>query len=141
MAVVLFDAEEARGERSFERDGRFYERRLRIRAWKDRLPEAGAYFRGGFAKDSLTDRSSANLQRFVAETRRAEYVHWTNVVAGPVFLLFLPLWGGLVMVAFALTVHMPFVAIQRYNRIRLQRTLDARARREARRAGEAPQTA
>ncbi|MCP4436520.1 MAG: hypothetical protein GY812_13625 [Actinomycetia bacterium] len=119
--------------RQFEHGGRFYERRLRIRNWKDSLPEAGALFRGGFAKDRLADRSSENLERFVAETRRAEYVHWANVLAGPAFLLVLPLWGGIVMTVFALVVHVPFVAIQRYNRIRLRRTINSRRRNHARR--------
>ncbi len=115
--------------RAFECDGRFYERHLDIRRWKDRLPEAGATFRGGFSKRAVTGRSSHHLVRFAAETRRAEYVHWMNAAAGPAFLLFLPLWGGVLMTAFSLAVHMPFVVIQRYNRARLLRTLARRAAR------------
>jgi glycosyl-4,4'-diaponeurosporenoate acyltransferase len=40
--------------RAFEAGGRFYERWLRIKRWKDRLPEAGALFRGGFSKRRVT---------------------------------------------------------------------------------------
>lgn len=112
--------------RPFEADGRLYERRFAIRRWKDRLPEAGDMFRGGFSKRHLRSRSEEHLVRFAAETRRAEYVHWTNALAGIAFLFFLPLWAGLVMVAFGLVVHLPFVAIQRYNRARLLRTLARR---------------
>src|SRR5690349_19060265 len=60
--------------RPFERDGRLYER-VRIRRWKDRLPEAGALFSRDGSKRALPGRSRAGLERFVLETRRAEYVH------------------------------------------------------------------
>lgn len=115
--------------RAFEQGGRFYERRLRIRSWKDRLPEGGATFRGGFSKARIEGRSEAHLLRIAAETRRAEYVHWANAAAGPLFIVFQPLWIVGVMTAFGLVVHLPFIAIQRYNRARLQRTL---ARRQLR---------
>lgn len=117
--------------RSFERGGRWYERALRIRRWKDRLPEAGAFFRGGSSKARLTDRSTEGLERFVVETRRAEYVHWANACAGPLFFVFRPYWLGIAMTGFGLVVHLPFVAVQRYNRARLTRTLDRRTRRGA----------
>jgi glycosyl-4,4'-diaponeurosporenoate acyltransferase len=116
--------------RPVESDGRFYERRLRIRRWKDLLPEAGDMFRGGFSKRRIRSRDPEHLLRFVAETRRAEYVHWANAVAGVLFLPFLPLWAGAVMVTFGLAVHLPFVFIQRYNRARLVRTLHRRGVRE-----------
>jgi glycosyl-4,4'-diaponeurosporenoate acyltransferase len=116
--------------RGFESDGRLYERRLRIRRWKDLLPEAGDMFRGGFSKRRLRSRDDQHLLRFVAETRRAEYVHWGNAMAGVLFLAFLPLWAGLVMVAFGLVAHLPFVVIQRYNRARLLRALHRRGVRE-----------
>ena len=58
--------------RGFERDGRFYRRRLRIHRWKDRLPEAGALFTGGVSKRQLPSADVAGLELFVRETRRAE---------------------------------------------------------------------
>lgn len=112
--------------RGWEHDGRFYRRRLAIGRWKDRLPEAGDMFSGGFSKRHIRDRSTPLLVRFAAETRRAEYVHWANALAGPLFFAFFPLWAGVVMTAFGLVVHLPFVCIQRYNRARLLRTLARR---------------
>ena len=110
-------------ERSFEAHGAVYQRYLRIRRWKDRLPEAGDFFAGGFSKRHLTSRSEEHLNRFVAETRRAEMVHWTNLCAGPLFLIWCrPLVGGL-MVLFGVVSQLPFIAIQRFNRARLQRVL------------------
>lgn len=115
--------------RAFEDDGRFYERRLRIRSWKDKLPEKGDFFPGGFSKRAITERSDEFLDRFAAETRRAELVHWMNAASGPIFLLWCPWPLGVVMVCFGWVGHMPFVCIQRYNRARIERTLDRRRRR------------
>lgn len=103
---------------------RFYRDRLRVHRWKDRLPEAGAFFRGGFAKRRISDRSPGHLSRWAAETRRAEYTHWLNIAAAPFFLLWCPPWLGAVMIVFALAVHLPFVAVQRYNRLRLRAALE-----------------
>ncbi len=103
---------------------RFYRSRLLIHRWKDLLPEAGAFFRGGFAKRHITDRSPAHLSRWAAETRRAEYTHWLNIAAAPFFLLWCPPWLGVVMILFALAAHLPFVAVQRYNRLRLDAALE-----------------
>jgi glycosyl-4,4'-diaponeurosporenoate acyltransferase len=114
--------------RAFERDGRWYERWLRIRSWKDRVPEAGGAFAGGLSKRHLPGRDPALLERFVAETRRAEGVHAALLVAAPLFLLWNPLWLGLVMVAYGVVANLPCLLIQRYNRARLLRLL-ARPRR------------
>lgn len=112
--------------RPFEAGGRWYQRRLRIRSWKDRLPEKGDLFRGGFSKRHLVDRSTPHLERFVVETRRAEMVHWSNLMAGPVFLVWCtPVLGGY-MIVFGVVAHLPFITIQRYNRERLLAILGRR---------------
>ena len=112
--------------RRWEADGRWYQRRLHIRSWKDRMPEKGDLFRGGFSKRHLTDRSTEHLERFAVETRRAELVHWSNLVAGPLFLIWCPPVIGAAMVAFGVVAHLPLICIQRYNRQRLQAMLRRR---------------
>lgn len=112
----------------FERDGRWYERRLRIKRWKDRVPEAGDVFRGGFSKRAVQARDRAHLERFVVETRRAELTHWLLLAAAPLFLLWNPWWLGAVMVVYALVANVPCLLIQRYNRARLERVLRAATR-------------
>ncbi|HEX6420913.1 MAG TPA: hypothetical protein VFZ77_20580 [Acidimicrobiales bacterium] len=121
-------------ERRWERGGRLYARALRIDRWKDRVPEAGALFRGGVSKRTVS-RSGGGLERFVVETRRAELGHWLAALPGPVFALWNPPAVVPVMVAYGLAVNLPFVAIQRYNRIRATRVL---RRRGARQSGSAP---
>jgi glycosyl-4,4'-diaponeurosporenoate acyltransferase len=124
-------------ERSVERGGRLYSRTLRIGRWKDRLPEAGALFAGGISKRHVTDRDQGGLERFVVETRRAELAHWLAAAPGPLFALWNPPAVVPVIIAYGLGINLPFVAVQRYNRIRASRVLGARAARGRRDSGSA----
>ncbi|MEY2452087.1 MAG: glycosyl-4,4-diaponeurosporenoate acyltransferase [Acidimicrobiaceae bacterium] len=108
--------------RRFERGGRLYEQ-LGIRRWKDRLPEAGALFTGGFSKRSVRSRDRDVLERFVIETRRAEWTHWTIMLITPVFLVWNGWWVEIAMVVYALAANLPCLLVQRYNRARLIRLL------------------
>jgi glycosyl-4,4'-diaponeurosporenoate acyltransferase len=109
--------------RPFEHGGVWYRRRLGIARWKDRLPEAAGRRGQGPRKATLVSRSQGDLERFAAETRRAELVHWANVLFGASFLLWAGWTVGVVMVVFGVVVHGPFIAVQRYNRARLERAL------------------
>ena len=112
--------------RGFERGGRFYERRLRIQRWKDLLPEAGALFEGGISKRSIGSRRPGRLERFVAETRRAEWTHWSIMAAAPVFFLWNWWWADILIVIYAIAANLPCVLVQRYNRARVRRILENR---------------
>jgi glycosyl-4,4'-diaponeurosporenoate acyltransferase len=111
--------------RRWERDGRFWQETLRVRRWKDRVPDAGALFKGGQRKRTPT-RDLDALARLAIETRRAEFVHLVVLVITPLFFLWNPLWLALVMVTYNLVANVPFVVIQRYNRPRLMRLLAMR---------------
>jgi glycosyl-4,4'-diaponeurosporenoate acyltransferase len=112
--------------RAFERQGRIYEP-LRIRRWKDHLPEAGALF-GGVSKRALPSGARSGLVRFAAETRRAEIVHWAILVLAPVFLVWNPVPLALAMAGYAVAANVPCLIVQRYNRARIARVLDRRHR-------------
>lgn len=127
LPVRRFDHDNALTKlRPAEVDGRVYERRFAIRRWKRWLPEGGDVFEGGFNKRALGRRDSANLQRFVAETRRAEMTHWITMFYGPLFWLWSSWWLGGVMVAFGIVANVPCLVTQRYNRARLLRVLQRR---------------
>ncbi len=125
--------------RGWERSGRVWEV-LRVHDWKDRLPEAGALFEGGVSKRALPALDDAGLQQFAASTRRAEIGHWSAAACSPIFLLWNPLWITGVMVVYGLAVNAPFIAIQRYNRLRVSRVLSRRASRRAASARRATDT-
>lgn len=122
--------------RAWERSGRTYER-LGIQRWKDRLPELGGLFAGGVSKRSTGGRS--RLDRFAAETRRAEYTHWLVMAPAPLFLLWNPWFLTLAMWTYAVVANLPCLVIQRYNRGRLARIAERTTARRARPApGDAP---
>lgn len=115
--------------RRFEAGGRWYERHLRIGRWKDRVPEAGAFFAGGMAKRSVPPRAAGGVERLAAETRRAELAHWGSFVGLPLCVIWNDALGVALMATYGLVVNLPMIAIQRSNRGRAERILDARRRR------------
>ena len=110
-------------QRGFEDGGRWYRRRLRIHRWKDRLPEAGDLFRGGVSKRQLPSHDTEGLQLFARETRRAELGHWSALCCAPLFVLWNPPVASGLLVAYGVAVNLPFIAIQRYNRFRIDALL------------------
>jgi glycosyl-4,4'-diaponeurosporenoate acyltransferase len=106
-------------------------RALRVRHWKDRLPEAGALFAGGISKRRLPPE----LETFARETRRAELAHWWAMACAPVFLLWNPPLGAALMALYSVLVNAPFILVQRYNRARVQRILARRAAQTWRSSG------
>ena len=112
---------------SWERNGGFYEAVLCIKARKDRLPDAARWFGGGFAKGNLGSKDREYLQRFIRETWRGELCHWAAIGCAPVFFLWNPWWGDLVIVAYALAANLPCILAQRSNRLRLRRLLARRS--------------
>ncbi|MEO6018973.1 MAG: hypothetical protein ABIP45_01840 [Knoellia sp.] len=114
--------------RRFEHGGRWYRRVWRIQRWKDRLPEAGDLFTGGVSKRQLTSRDTTGLQGFVRETRRAELTHWWAMACSPLFVLWNPPYASVLLITYGIGVNLPFIAIQRYNRFRIQDLIARRTR-------------
>ena len=114
--------------RAWERGGRFYECIFSVKRWKDRLPDAALWFGGGFAKGTLVSTEPEYLLRFIRETWRGELCHWFALGFAPLFFLWNPWWGGLIVVAYALAANLPCILAQRYNRLRFQRLLARRER-------------
>ncbi|WP_341282135.1 hypothetical protein [Paenibacillus sp. FSL H8-0537] len=112
----------AKPKQSFKSgEERFYDQVLFIRAWKDRMPDGSFLFRKGFQKKRLARRGKAYYQEYHGETLRGEWAHWLSIVPAPLFFIWNePLYGYL-MVGYALAANLPFIAILRYNRLRLRR--------------------
>lgn len=99
------------------------ERVLRIRAWKDKLPDAATWFAGGFAKAKLAGKEPAYLRQFIRETRRGELCHWCAIAFVAFFLPWNPWWADIIIVAYAIAANLPCILVQRYNRSRLEKLL------------------
>ena len=112
--------------RRIEREGALYTDTLRIRRWKHLLPEAGALFAGGFDKARLGTREAGHLERYAAETRRAELGHVLALLPAPAFFAWNPWPVGVFMLVYAVVANGPCIAAQRYNRLRIRRVLERR---------------
>jgi glycosyl-4,4'-diaponeurosporenoate acyltransferase len=108
----------------FETGGHFYDRSFAIRRWKDRLPDGASWLGGGFSKAKLQQRSPEYIQRFMVETWRGELCHWCALAFIPLFALWNPWWANGIIVAYALAANLPCILVQRYNRARMQATLE-----------------
>lgn len=97
-----------------------------VQRWKDALPEAGALFAGGVSKKHLMGTTDESLRQFAGLTRRAEMAHWMAFLVSPIFALWNPLPIAVVMVVYGALINAPFIAIQRYNRVRVMRILSRR---------------
>lgn len=105
--------------RTFESGGGWYEERLAIKTWKDRLPETGGRF-GGISKRALPSRDDAGLRTFLVECRRGEVTHWALVAASPMFLLWNTPVAGALLTTLGAMVNLPFILVLRYNRARIE---------------------
>ncbi len=121
-------------QRSWERNGRWYSDKLHIKKWKDHLPIHTG--KGGFDKSHMDGKTIEYVDEFIFETCRGEWDHWMNCLFVIVALIINPLFLGLIVAAVTLLCNLPFIAIQRYNRFRLQ-TLRKHILREMERAGAA----
>jgi glycosyl-4,4'-diaponeurosporenoate acyltransferase len=108
--------------RRWERGGELFET-LGVKRWKERLPDAAPWFKGGFPKARLASRSRGYLERFALETCRGELAHWMAMTTAPLFFLWNRPWVGGLMVAYAVGGNIPCIIVQRYNRYRLNRLL------------------
>ncbi len=108
-------------ERKWENGGRIYQRLLGIKKWKGLLPDGAAILKNRFRKKRLGNPDAAYISRFIAETCRAELIHWGIFIFSPLFLIWNEWWIGLIMIAYGFVVNVPCIVTQRYNRIRLKR--------------------
>lgn len=82
-------------------------------------------FKGGFSKRGLARRDRNYIQRFVAETCRAEFSHWLPLLLSLQFFLWNPVYIAVWMPLYALLTQAPFIIVQRHVRPRLRRLLDS----------------
>lgn len=99
--------------------GGIYERWLRVKWWKDLIPDAAPWF-GGAAKKTLSGRSREALERFLLETRRGEWAHWVQMLGLAAFLTWTPMPGAWIVVGWAVISNLPCIVLQRQNRMRIR---------------------
>lgn len=108
--------------RKFETDA-FYKKTFKIHLWKRFLPDGGVLFKTGFSKKNLQTPEKLYLERFILESKRAELIHWLAILPFWLFGFIAPPLVIPFMLLYALTVNLPCIFTQRYNRPRLVRLL------------------
>ena len=100
---------------SWEKKGRVYDA-LRIRAWKDRVPDMSRLFKRMVPKRVGKCPKAEDVWRLVRETCVAEAVHLGLCLLSPGIWLFWRNTVGVLLSLLFVLCNLPFMFIQRYNR-------------------------
>jgi len=117
--------------RSWEKGGKVYQRLYRVRVWKALVPNGSRIYPGAFSIKNLPDASVSYLRRWVQESCRAEFCHALMILPGFLFFIWNSFWFGCLMLAYALLNNLPLIALQRFNRPRVQKLLKRLERTQA----------
>ena len=105
--------------RKFENNGKFYVKYLKIKKWKDKLPQYVA--KNGFSKRNINLNQVYNkeyFERFLLETCRAEWNHFMCCMYFVISFLINKFPFSIIFSIIPLVANLPILIIQRYNRIR-----------------------
>lgn len=117
------------------KEKKFYEK-LKIRKWKDRVPEIGQFT--GFRKNKIVDPKSVEyLDRFLLEACYGEIGHITSCITSYLILLLFPLYKLWFAVAIpvatvSLLLNLPSFCILRYNSYKLRVLRDSNLKKQRR---------
>ena len=100
----------------WENQGMIWDRLFKVKKWKSKLPDGGAWFKEGFSKKKLSSRSPEYFHAFAVETNRAELSHWASLLISPIFFTFNPVAAGWIMVSYSILANVPCILAQRVNR-------------------------
>ena len=105
--------------KKWEQEGKFYTKVLKIKKWKDKLPQYVA--KNGFSKRSLNFKmiDKDYLETFIVETCRAEWNHLMGCMYWIVSIFVNSSLYAFVFSLIPIFANLPFIMIQRFNRIRL----------------------
>jgi glycosyl-4,4'-diaponeurosporenoate acyltransferase len=110
--------------RSWERDLRLYEKVLRIKKWKEYLPDGARSIRKGGSPKNAWAAGIPFIWR--GSSRRPAGRNGpigSSSSSPPLFFLWNRVGVGWVMIFYALAENLPLILAQRYNRFRLLRIL------------------
>lgn len=102
----------------WEKNGLWYKKHLHINKWKDLLPQHIG--KDGFSKEHLISVTPEYFDEFIMETCRAEWNHTLSCLCIIFTFILNSFWTALCLSIIPLICNLPFIAIQRYNRFRLQ---------------------
>ncbi|MBR2578905.1 MAG: hypothetical protein IKE41_02065 [Clostridia bacterium] len=104
----------------WETENDFYNQTLKIKRWKDKLPQYTA--KNGFSKKQMKNISEMKpeyIKDFIVETCRGEWDHLMCCAYTLISFWINPLFYATLFSCIVIFCNLPFIAIQRYNRLRL----------------------
>ncbi len=106
---------------NWEKNGNFYVKKLKIKKWKDKLPQYVA--KDGFSKRNLNsiNPNDSYINTFIMETCRAEWNHFMCSMYAIISFAINTFSYALIFSVIPIVANLPFLIIQRYNRIRLSK--------------------
>lgn len=119
--------------RRWEKNGDIYDTVFLIKKWKRFLPDGAAVTKGGYRKKKLNEKTPENLEIYIAESCRVELQHFLSILPFWIFGLFAPTKVIIIMLLYAVTVNLPCIIAQRYNRPRVAKVLAKIKERENKR--------
>ena len=117
--------------KKWERNGLIYKKVFKIHKWKHLLPDGAKVYKKGFQKKHIKNDDPVYLKAFIAETGRAETIHWVQIIPFWVFGLWSPPRVIGYMFCYAIVMNMPCIMAQRYNRPRLVRIYNNLMKKES----------
>lgn len=105
--------------KKFENNGKFYVKYLKIKKWKDKLPQYVS--KNGFSKRNINLKQVGDkkyFEKFLIETCRAEWNHLVCCMYAVISVLINKFPFSMIFSIIPVMANLPFLVIQRYNRIR-----------------------
>ncbi len=121
----------------WEQGGAVYNR-LRIRKWQKAVPDMSRIFSRWMPPKKLSGCPNAEtLELMLQETCIAEFTHGWLCVAGLACIRIWPGPGGVILTFVYIALgNLPFILIQRYNRLRLAKLMEKTGRKTTIATGE-----
>ena len=119
------------------KEKKFYEK-LKIRKWKDKVPEIGHFT--GFRKNKISDPKSVEyVERFLMEACYGEVGHFLSLFFGFLVLLLFPIHKSWLAISIAVAIvnamlNIPPILVLRYNSYKLEVLLASNIKKQAREA-------
>ncbi len=106
----------------WEKEGMIYDKYLRIRRWKDRVPDVSKWVPNVVPKKTLVKPTLDQLDSMIQETCVAEKMHIILCFLSiPVLFIMEGVFGIVLFMFTVIFGNIPFALIQRYNRFRYMR--------------------
>ncbi|WP_096154558.1 MULTISPECIES: glycosyl-4,4'-diaponeurosporenoate acyltransferase CrtO family protein [Bacillus] len=96
---------------------------LKIKRWKEYLPDGSKLFKHGFQKKRLKEKNEAYFYSFIMETKRAELTHFVTFFPLCFFFIWNPVEAYLAILLYGVLANLPCILVQRYNRMRFNKVL------------------